>query len=34
MRFFRNNDNWALTPFALYCLAFGGFSVLAYRFWL
>jgi len=34
MRFFRNNDNWALTPFAIYCLAFGGFSVLAYRFWL
>jgi undecaprenyl-diphosphatase len=34
MRFFRTNDNWALTPFALYCLAFGGISVLAYRFWL
>lgn len=24
MRFFRDHDAWALTPFALYCLAFGG----------
>lgn len=23
MRYFRSNDDWALTPFAVYCLAFG-----------
>jgi undecaprenyl-diphosphatase len=26
MRYFRNHDNWALNPFAFYCLAAGGLS--------
>ena len=26
MRWFRNNDDWALTPFAIYCLLFGAGS--------
>ena len=26
MRWFRNNDDWALTPFAIYCLIFGAGS--------
>lgn len=34
MRFFRSHDNWALTPFAIYCVAFGGFSLAAYYFWI
>ncbi len=29
MRYFRQHDAWALNPFAYYCLAIGGFSLLA-----
>ncbi|MBV8913255.1 MAG: undecaprenyl-diphosphatase, partial [Acetobacteraceae bacterium] len=26
MRYFRDHDNWALSPFAIYCLIFGAGS--------
>lgn len=29
MRYFRGHDNWALDPFAYYCLAFGGIAAAA-----
>ncbi|QNT78908.1 undecaprenyl-diphosphate phosphatase [Entomobacter blattae] len=28
MKYFKNNDKWALTPFALYCIGLGFFSFL------
>ena len=33
MRYFKGHDNWALRPFAYYCLGFGGFCfvVLSFR---
>ena len=30
MRYFRGHDNWALTPFAIYCIAFGMFGLGAF----
>ena len=32
MRYFRSHDSWALTPFALYCLAVGGGALGLLRF--
>ena len=32
MRYFKNHDNWALRPFAYYCLAFGSLCLLVFSF--
>ncbi len=32
MRYFRNHDVWALSPFAWYCLVAGGLSAIAFGF--
>ncbi len=32
MRYFRNNDRWALNPFAYYCIAAGGLSLVYLEF--
>jgi undecaprenyl-diphosphatase len=32
MRYFRDHDEWALNPFAYYCVALGGFSFLWFVF--
>ena len=34
MRFFRTHDNWALTPFAIYCMLFGTLSLTMHYFWV
>ncbi|MDI2090311.1 undecaprenyl-diphosphate phosphatase [Commensalibacter oyaizuii] len=32
MKFFRDHDNWALTPFSFYCIALGSISLLVFLF--
>ena len=32
MRYFKNQDSWALTPFAIYCFLIGGISVVLLKF--
>lgn len=32
MRYFRSHDRWAMTPFALYCMALGGGAFVALHF--
>jgi undecaprenyl-diphosphatase len=32
MRYFRDNDQWALKPFAAYCAIFGLFSIVMLSF--
>lgn len=32
MRYFKNHDNWALRPFAYYCLAFGSLCLVVFSF--